>query len=144
ESTTLPATCTNTNSTFRPVPDDSLPVRPDKKPAPCRTRHKAGKNKHPEPQVGIEPTTARLRIECSTTELLWRCAEPTRQAPDGAHRPFCRRPTRGLQLTMPWRGFEPRRLSAPPPQAGVSTSFTTRAHPSSPSPSPPLNSNAPT
>jgi len=25
-----------------------------------------------EPQVGIEPTTARLRIECSTTELLWR------------------------------------------------------------------------
>src|SRR5215217_4901934 len=28
---------------------------------------------------------------------------------------------------MPWRGFEPRRLSAPPPQDGVSTSFTTRA-----------------
>ena len=26
----------------------------------------------PEPQVGIEPTTARLRIECSTPELLWR------------------------------------------------------------------------
>ena len=25
-----------------------------------------------EPQVGIEPTTARLRIECSTPELLWR------------------------------------------------------------------------
>src|SRR6185437_9874783 len=25
----------------------------------------------PEPQVGIEPTTARLRIECSTPELLW-------------------------------------------------------------------------
>ena len=25
-----------------------------------------------EPAVGIEPTTARLRIECSTTELLWR------------------------------------------------------------------------
>src|SRR5437763_505450 len=25
-----------------------------------------------EPQVGIEPTTARLRIECSTAELLWR------------------------------------------------------------------------
>src|SRR5690349_13902934 len=24
-----------------------------------------------EPQVGIEPTTARLRIECSTPELLW-------------------------------------------------------------------------
>src|ERR1043166_10262633 len=25
-----------------------------------------------EPAVGIEPTTARLRIECSTTELRWR------------------------------------------------------------------------
>ena len=29
--------------------------------------------------------------------------------------------------TMPWRGFEPRRLSALPPQDSVSTSFTTRA-----------------
>jgi hypothetical protein len=57
-----------------------------------------------EPQVGIEPTTARLRIECSTPELLW---QPTNY--------------------MPWRGFEPRRLAAPPPQDGVSTSFTTRA-----------------
>src|SRR6267154_2445957 len=28
---------------------------------------------------------------------------------------------------MPWLGFEPRRLTAPPPQDGVSTSFTTRA-----------------
>src|SRR5689334_3009771 len=28
---------------------------------------------------------------------------------------------------MPWRGLEPRRLSAPPPQDGVSTNFTTRA-----------------
>ena len=26
----------------------------------------------PEPQIGIEPMTARLRIGCSTTELLWR------------------------------------------------------------------------
>ncbi len=25
----------------------------------------------PEPPVGIEPTTARLRIECSTPELRW-------------------------------------------------------------------------
>ena len=65
-----------------------------------------------EPQVGIEPTTARLRIECSTTELLWR--DPARA--------MDRRVTR-----MPWLGFEPRRLSAPPPQDGVSTSFTTRA-----------------
>src|SRR5439155_1215225 len=30
---------------------------------------------------------------------------------------------------MPWRGLEPRRLSAPPPQDGVSTNFTTRANP---------------
>ena len=29
--------------------------------------------------------------------------------------------------TMPWRGFEPRRLSGLPPQDSVSTSFTTRA-----------------
>ena len=36
---------------------------------------------HQEPAVGIEPTTARLRIECSTTELRWRYAlERTRTA----------------------------------------------------------------
>src|SRR6476660_7645016 len=28
---------------------------------------------------------------------------------------------------MPWSGLEPLRLSAPPPQDGVSTNFTTRA-----------------
>src|SRR5260370_39447161 len=28
---------------------------------------------------------------------------------------------------MPWVGFEPTRLAPPPPQDGVSTSFTTRA-----------------
>src|SRR4051794_20473418 len=33
-----------------------------------------------EPAVGIEPTTARLRIECSTTELRW-LASLTRGAP---------------------------------------------------------------
>src|SRR6185437_1696386 len=32
-----------------------------------------------------------------------------------------------LHCTMPWRGLEPRRLAAPPPQDGVSTNFTTRA-----------------
>ena len=38
-----------------------------------------------EPQVGIEPTTARLRIECSTTELLWRTVLQTcRRACPGA------------------------------------------------------------
>ena len=61
-----------------------------------------------EPAVGIEPTTARLRIGCSTTELRWRTVEV--------------KPS-----DMPWRGLEPRRLSAPPPQDGVSTNFTTRA-----------------
>ena len=34
------------------------------------TPAKAG---YSEPQIGIEPMTARLRIGCSTTELLWRC-----------------------------------------------------------------------
>ena len=61
-----------------------------------------------EPAVGIEPTTARLRIGCSTTELRWRTV--------GVRPP-----------NMPWRGLEPRRLAAPPPQDGVSTNFTTRA-----------------
>jgi len=34
-------------------------------------RCERGTVSYQEPQVGIEPTTARLRIECSTTELLW-------------------------------------------------------------------------
>src|SRR5512138_1602207 len=34
----------------------------------------------------------------------------------------------GDLLRMPWRGLEPRRLAAPPPQDGVSTNFTTRAY----------------
>src|SRR5207237_6269272 len=34
-----------------------------------------------------------------------------------------------VMLIMPWRGLEPRRLAAPPPQDGVSTNFTTRAQP---------------
>jgi hypothetical protein len=54
--------------------------------------------------------TARLRIGCSTTELLWRCCDYDL-----------------LQTCMLWRGLEPRRLAAPPPQDGVSTNFTTRA-----------------
>ena len=33
---------------------------------------------HAEPPVGIEPTTARLRIECSTAELRWRTTDSTR------------------------------------------------------------------
>ena len=38
----------------------------------------------PEPQKGIEPLTARLRIECSTTELLWQFPTevPTLTCPD--------------------------------------------------------------
>ena len=67
----------------------------------------------PEPQIGIEPMTARLRIGCSTTELLW-------HFPPAA-------PGEATATRMPWRGLEPRRLSAPPPQDGVSTNFTTRA-----------------
>ena len=34
-----------------------------------------------EPAVGIEPTTARLRIGCSTTELRWRVVRPTCSCP---------------------------------------------------------------
>ena len=71
---------------------------------PHRTGSDELRRRAPEPLVGFEPTTARLRIECSTPELQWQPAS-----------------------NMPWRGFEPRRLSAPPPQDGVSTSFTTRA-----------------
>jgi hypothetical protein len=56
-----------------------------------------------EPQVRFELTTARLRIGCSTPELLWQV------------------------LRMPWSGLEPLCLTAPPPQDGVSTNFTTRA-----------------
>ena len=41
-----------------------------KKP-PMNRRPNGESVKRPEPQVGIEPTTARLRIECSTPELLW-------------------------------------------------------------------------
>jgi hypothetical protein len=67
-----------------------------------------------EPLVGFEPTTARLRIESSTPELQW----PVSNA--GAH-------GGAPPIHMPWRGFEPRRLSALPPQDSVSTSFTTRA-----------------
>ena len=40
--------------------------------------------KSKEPQKGIEPLTARLRIECSTTELLWQFPTevPTLTCPD--------------------------------------------------------------
>ena len=86
-----------------------------------------------EPLVGFEPTTARLRIECSTTELRWLTA--------GMRDALCgMRNSLGSELPrrsrshpasripqMPWRGLEPRRLAAPPPQDGVSTNFTTRA-----------------
>ena len=81
-----------------------------------------------EPQIGIEPMTARLRIECSTTELLWR---------DSADKSKCAvQSTKFLPrllavgqtcLSMPSRGLEPRCLSAQAPQACVSTNFTTRA-----------------
>ena len=87
---------------------------------------------NPEPQVGIEPTTARLRIECSTTELLWQ--KYRWQRADGRGQMLRYLPSALCHLPsvrVPWLGFEPRRLTAPPPQDGVSTSFTTRAIPSS-------------
>ena len=78
-----------------------------------------------EPQIGIEPMTARLRIECSTTELLWR------DDADEKHNRAVRSTmgTRHYRLppSMPSRGLEPRCLSAQAPQACVSTNFTTRA-----------------
>ena len=94
--------------------------------------HRPSKNEHRnpspslsyrEPQVGIEPTTARLRIECSTTELLWRPAHGDSREQSA----ICHLPS-AICPSMPWLGFEPRRVSAPPPQDGVSTSFTTRAN----------------
>ena len=57
----------------------------------------------------FELMTARLRIGCSTTELLWQV------------------------LRVPWSGLEPLCLTAPPPQDGVSTNFTTRAYNTDPS-----------
>src|SRR5690606_19424521 len=38
-----------------------------------------------EPPVGLEPTTARLRIECSTTELRWRPGPPFQSGPANRH-----------------------------------------------------------
>src|SRR5512144_206031 len=90
----------------RPLPYDRRKRKP-----PCKGGGNTLAGSVPldqEPAVGIEPTTARLRIGCSTTELRWRTV---------VH----------LTIEMPWRGLEPRRLSAPPPQDGLSTNFTTRA-----------------
>jgi hypothetical protein len=78
----------------------------------------------PEPQVRIELTTARLRIGCSTPELLWQVwvlpYSYSRMGRLPSHRT-------ALKRGMPWSGLEPLCLSAPPPQDGVSTNFTTRA-----------------
>lgn len=77
------------------------------------TPAKAG---YSEPQIGIEPMTARLRIGCSTTELLWRCFTCECEIPRDLPR-----------KCMLWSGLEPLRLAAPPPQDGVSTNSTTSA-----------------
>ena len=63
-------------------------------------RCERGTVSYQEPQVGIEPTTARLRIECSTTELLWpnyrrQTAEGRRQLLPSA---VCRLPSRKSAL----------------------------------------------
>ena len=66
--------------------------RYDKRPRDCPGRQYSESDIHhqhtKEPQIGIEPLTARLRIECSTTELLWRIDHPHRRPaapapPDG-------------------------------------------------------------
>ena len=44
------------------------------------------------------------------------------------YNPSALNPQHSAAVRMPWLGFEPRRLAAPPPQDGVSTSFTTRAN----------------
>src|SRR3954466_11776291 len=89
-----------------------------------------------EPQVRIELTTARLRIGCSTPELLWQVlangpstggvavkAPPCATLYSQRHWHLKRRAV----PRVPWSGLEPLCLSAPPPQDGVSTNFTTRA-----------------
>ncbi len=104
----LECECSSGSSHHRCQRETRIPhaPRPPRRSAswPPETKKTAGLSRGlpppPEPAVGIEPTTARLRIGCSTTELRWRFQQ------------------------VPKRGFEPRRLSAPPPQDGVSTSFT--------------------
>jgi hypothetical protein len=106
-----------------------------------RKRHRRSRTKYrgpltnQEPAVGIEPTTARLRIECSTTELRWRYRDSV--AGSGTPEPSQERRTANpraaptietrSRIVMPWSGLEPLCLAAPPPQDGVSTNFTTRA-----------------
>jgi hypothetical protein len=46
----------------------------------------AGVGLFAEPLVGFEPTTARLRIECSTPELQWRAHQYSGPSNTGAHR----------------------------------------------------------
>src|ERR1700719_5073565 len=66
----------------------------------------------------------RLRIGCSTPELLWQVRvllNPNSRGRYGAD------PSNDLTAGVPWSGLEPLCLTAPPPQDGVSTNFTTRA-----------------
>jgi hypothetical protein len=76
--------------------------------------HRSGLNRRP------------LDYESSALPLSY-CGQTTdggRQMADGS---CCSLPSTVCRLEMPWLGFEPRRLAAPPPQDGVSTSFTTKA-----------------
>ena len=94
-----------------------------------------------EPQVRIELTTARLRIGCSTHELLWQVLRngPSTAAWTESTEPIEHLTIKGTGIIntcavplMPWSGLEPLCLTAPPPQDGVSTNFTTRATSASP------------
>ena len=60
--------------------------------------------------------SSRYRGELATVAFLYGVARPAGSLPVPCTR-----------HRMPWRGLEPRRLAAPPPQDGVSTNFTTRA-----------------
>ena len=57
--------------------------------------------------VGIEPTTARLRIECSTPELQWRPALPVRAWRQEAARLSRAGETHGCRRRVELSGIEP-------------------------------------
>jgi hypothetical protein len=58
------------------LPTELLPRNPLRTPPGPARKDNRIPARGPEPPVGFEPTTARLRIECSTPELRWRLMEP--------------------------------------------------------------------
>lgn len=72
-------------------------------------------NRHTsEPQIGIEPMTARLRIGCSTAELLWRTS-PAETTPHALAR--TRTATPFSTTTSKWRVYQFHHESEPPEMA---------------------------